>query len=113
MFPVPLLYMPPPSSHTWALICTQDEPGQLHKVCGVPLSEIGGVLLGTREVCGPEQMAALNARVEAFWLRWEKDARSDMSRKVEAEARKLAHGEDVASESSAGKKSSIVPRKRT
>ena len=36
------------------------------------------------------QTAALTARVEAFWLRWEKDARSDMSRKAEAEARKLA-----------------------
>ena len=35
-----------------------------------------------------------------------------MSRKVEAEARKLAEGEDVASDSSAGKKSSVVPGKR-
>ena len=59
------------------------------------------------------QTAALTAMVEAFWLRWEKEARSDMSRKVAAEARKLAHGEDVASESSAGKKSSVVPGKRS
>ena len=59
------------------------------------------------------QTAALTARVEAFWLRWEEEARSDMSRKVEAEARKLAQGEDVASESSARKKLSVVPGKRT
>ena len=32
---------------------------------------------------------------------------------LEAEARKLAHNEDVASESSAGKKSSVVPGKRS
>ena len=53
-------------------------------------------------------------RVEAFWLRWEKEARSDRLRKVEAEARKVgeAHGEDVASESSAGGKSSVLPAKR-
>ena len=41
---------------------------------------------------------------EAFWLRWEKEARSDMVRQVNAEARKVAkaQGEDVASESCAG-----------
>ena len=52
--------------------------------------------------------------MEAFWLRWEKEARSDMVRKVEAEARKVAEamGEDVASESSAGGKSSVLPAKR-
>ena len=93
-FPVPFPYMRPPSSYRWALLCTQDELGQLQKVRGVPLSQIGGVLPGTREVGGVAQTAALTARVEAFWLRWEKEARSDMSRKVEAEARKLAQGED-------------------
>ena len=67
----------------------------MQKVRGVPLSEIGGVLPRTREVGGADQRAALIARVEAFWLRWEKEARSDMSRKVEAEARKLAQREDV------------------
>ena len=69
---------------------------------------------GTREVGGADQTAALIARVEAFWLRWEKEARSDMLRKVEAEARKMAEaqGEDVASESSAGGKSSVVPGKK-
>ena len=82
-------YMRPPSSHMWAL-CTQDELGQVQKVRGVPLSEIAGVLPGTREVGGVDQSAALLARVEAFWLRWEKEARSDMVRKVEAEARKVA-----------------------
>ena len=41
----------------------------------------------------------------------EKEARSDMSRKVEAEARRL--GEDVVSESSARKKSSVVPWQRS
>ena len=87
--------------------------GQLQKVRGVPLSEIGGVLPGTREVGGAAQTAALTARVEALWLRWEKEARSDVSRKVEVEARELAQGEDVASESSAGKESSVVPRKRS
>ena len=46
-------------------------------------------------------------------MRWEKEARSDMSRKVEAEARKLAQGNDVASESSARKKSSVVSGKRS
>ena len=45
------------------------------------------------------QTAALTARVQAFWLWWEKEARSDVSQKVEAEARKPAEGEDVASES--------------
>ena len=79
---------------------TQDELGQLQKVRGVPLSEIGGVLPGTREVGGADQTAALTARVEAFWLRWEKEARSDMLRKV------------AASESFAGGKSSVVPGKR-
>ena len=39
----PFLYMRPPSSHTWALLCNQDELGQVQKVRGVPLSEIGGV----------------------------------------------------------------------
>ena len=87
---VPFLYMRPPSSHTSALLCTRDELGQLLKVHGVPLSEIGGVLPRTREVGGEAQTAALTARVHAFWLRWEKEARSDMSRKVEGEARKLA-----------------------
>ena len=114
VFLIPFLYMRPPSSHTWALLCTQDEPSQVQKVRGVPLSEIGGVLPGAREVGGADQSAALLARVEAFWLRWEKEARSDMWRKVEAEARKMAaaQGEDVASESSAGGKSSVVPGKR-
>ena len=74
----------------WALLCTQDELGQVRKVRGVPLSKIGGVLLGTRAVGGVDQSTALFARVEAFWLRWEKKARSDMLRKVEAEARKVA-----------------------
>ena len=82
VFLVPFLYMRPPSSHTWALVCTQDELGQVQKVHGVPLSEIGGVLPGTREVGGVDQSTALFARVEAFWLRWEKEARSDMLRKV-------------------------------
>ena len=61
-----------------------------------------------------DQSAALLVRVEAFWLRWEKEARSDMVRKVEAEARKVAEamGEDVASESSAGGKSSVLSAKR-
>ena len=97
VFLVPFLYMRPPSSHTSALLCTQDELGQVQKVRGVPLSEIGGVLPGTREVGGADQTAALTARVEAFWLRWEKEVRSDMLRKVEAEARKMAEaqGEDV------------------
>ena len=81
---------------------------------GVPLSEIGGVLPRTREVGGADQTAALTARVEAFWLRWEKEARSDMLRKVKAEARKMAEaqGEDVASESFVGGKFSVVPGKR-
>ena len=79
VFLVPSLYMRPPSSHTWALLCTQDELGQLQKVRGVPLSAIGGVLLVTREVGGADQTAARTARVDAFWLRWEKEARSDMS----------------------------------
>ena len=102
VFLVPFLYMRPPSSHTWALLCTQDELGHVQKVRGVPLSEIAGGLPGTREVGGVDQSAALLARVEAFWVRWEKEARSDMVRKVEAEARKVAEamGEDVASESS-------------
>ena len=110
MFVVPQLYTRPPSSH---LLCTHDELGRLHKVRGVPLGEIGGVLPGTRKAGGVAQTAALTARVEAFWLRREKEARSDMSRKVEGEARKLARGEDVALESSAGKKSSMVPGQRS
>ena len=113
VFLVPFLYMRPPSSHTWAVLCTKDELGQLQKVRGVPLSEIGGLLPGTREGGGADQTAALTARVDAFWLGWEKEVRSDMSRKLEAEARKLAQGQDVASESSAGKKSSVVPGKRS
>ena len=86
----------------------------MQKVRGVPLSEIGGVLPGTREVGGVDQGTALVARVEAFWLRWEKEVRSDMVRKVEAEARKVAEaqGEDVASESSARGKSPVLPVKR-
>ena len=114
VFLVPFLYMRPPSSHTWALLCTQDELGQVQKVRGVPVSEIAGVLPGTREVGGVDQSAALLARVEAFWLRWEKEARCDMVRKVGAEARKVAEaiGEDVASESSAGGKSPVLPAKR-
>ena len=78
------------------------------------ISEIGGVLPGTRDVGGVDQSTALFARVEAFWLRWEKEARSEMLRKVQAEARKVANaqGEDVASESSAGGKSSVLPAKR-
>ena len=113
VFLVPFLYMRPPSSHTWALLGTQDQLGQLQKVRGVPLSAIGGVLPGTHVVGGAAQTAALTARVEAFWLRWEKEARSDMSRKVEAHARKLAQGKDVASESCAEKKSSVVFGKRS
>ena len=110
VFLVSFLYMRPPSSHTWALLCTQDEQGQVQKVRGVPLIQIGGVMPGTREVGGADQLAALPARVGAFWLRWEKEARSDMLRKVEAEARKMAEaqGDDVALESSAGGKSSVV-----
>ena len=65
VFLVPFLYMRPRSSHTWALLCTQDELGQLHKVGGVPLSEIGGVVPGTREVSGADKSAALTARVGA------------------------------------------------
>ena len=113
VFLVPFLYMRPPSSHTWALLCTQDKLGQVQKVREVPLSEIGGVLPRTREVGGADKRGALTARLEGFWLRWEKEARSDMSRKVEAEARKLAQGEDVASESSTGKASSMVLGKRS
>ena len=64
MFLVPFLYMRPPSSHTWALLCTQDELRQVKKVRGVPLSEIRGVLPGTREVGGVDQGTALVARVE-------------------------------------------------
>ena len=65
-------------------------------------------------VGGADQTAALLPGLEAFWLMWEKEARSDMLRKVEAEARKMAEaqGEDVASESSAGGKFSVVPAKR-
>ena len=59
------------------------------------------------------QTAALTTRMEAFWLMREKEARSDVSRKVEAEEQKLAQGEDVTPESSAGKNSSVVPGKRT
>ena len=61
-----------------------------------------------------DHSAALLARVEAFWLRWEKEAPSDMVRKVEAKARKVAEamGKDVASESSARGKSSVLPAKR-
>ena len=44
MFLVPFLYVRPPSSHMWALLCTQDNPGQLQKVRGVPLSDVRGVL---------------------------------------------------------------------
>ena len=113
VFLVPFLCMHPPSSHTWALHCTHDELGQLQNVRGVPLSEIGGVLLRTPEVGGADQTAALTSRVDAFCLRWEKEVRSDMSRRLDAEARKLAQGEDVALESSAGKKSSVVPGKRS
>ena len=109
VFLVPIMYMQPPSSHKWALVCTQDEWGQLQKMRGVPLSEIGGVLPGTREVGGVAQTASPAARVEAFWLRWENEARSDMLRKVEAQQQKLAQGEDVALKTSAGKKSSVVP----
>ena len=113
VFLVSFSYIRPPSSHTWALLCTQDELGQLRKVRGVPLTEIGGVLPGTREVGGAAQTAALTTRAEAFWLRWDNEAHSDMSRKVEAEARKLAHGEDVASESSGRNKSSLVRGKQS
>ena len=114
VFLVPFLYMRPPSSHTWALLCTQHELRQVQKVRRVPLSEIGGVLPGTREVGGVDQSTALFARVEAFWLRREKEARSDMLRKSEAEARKVAEaqGKDVASESSVGGESSVLPAKR-
>ena len=66
VFVIPLLYMRPPSLHTWALMCTQDELGRLQKLRGVPLSEIGGVLPGTRDVGGLAQTAAHIARVEAF-----------------------------------------------
>ena len=107
------LYMRPHSLHTWALLCTQHELGQLQKVRRVPLGEIGAVVPGRREVGCADQTAALNLRVDAFWLRWEKEARSDMSRKVEAKAQKLAQGEDVASESSVGKGSPVVPWNRS
>ena len=90
VFLVPFRYMRPLSSHTWALMSTADELGQLQKVRGLPVSEIGGVLPGPCEVGGVAQTAALTARVEAFWLKWEKEPRSDMSRKVEAGAPKLA-----------------------
>ena len=66
VFLIPFLYMRPPSSHTWAHLCTQHEVGELHKVRGVPLSEIGGVLAGKREVGGADQTAALTARWMAF-----------------------------------------------
>ena len=82
MFLVPFLYIRLPGRHTWALVCAQDELGQLQKVRGVPLGKIGGVLPGTCEVGGVGQAAALGVRVDAFWLRWEKDARSDMARKA-------------------------------
>ena len=113
VFLVPFLYMRHPGSHTWALPCTQDELGEVQKVRGVALREIGGFLPRTREVGGVDQCTALSARVQAFWLRWEKEARIDMLCKVEAEARKVAvaHGEDVASESCAGGKSSVLPAK--
>ena len=62
VFLIPFLYMRPPSSHTWAHLCTQPEVGELHKVRGVPLSEIGGVLPGKREVGGADETAALRAR---------------------------------------------------
>ena len=64
------------------------------------------VLPGTREVGGLAETVALTTRVGAFPLSWEKDAPSDMSRKVKAEAQKLAQGKDVAWESSTKK---IVP----
>ena len=76
-------------------------------------SEIGGGVPAKREVGGVAQTVAHTASLEAFWLRWEKEARSNMSRKVEAEARKPARGEDVASEASVLKKSSAVPGKRS
>ena len=43
VFLVLFLYMRPPSSHTWALLCTQDELGLVQKKRGVPPSEMGGV----------------------------------------------------------------------
>ena len=52
VFLVPFLYMRPPSLHTWALMCTQDELSQLQKVRVVPLSKIGGVVPGRRGVGG-------------------------------------------------------------
>ena len=110
VFLVPFLYMRPSSSHTWALLCIQDEVSQVQKVPGVPLTEIAGVLPRTREVGGVDESAALLVRVEGFWLRWEKEARSDMVRKVGAETQKVAEAtdEDVASQSSAGGKSSVL-----
>ena len=69
---------------------------------------------GILDVGGVDQTAELTASLQYFSLRWGKEARSDMLRKVEAEASKMAEaqGEDVASESSAGGKSSVVPGKR-
>ena len=78
----------------------------------MPLSEIGGGLLGTGEVGALALTVALTVRLEAFWLRWEKEVQSDVSRNVEAEARKLAQGEDVASETSAVKKIVSGPREK-
>ena len=92
VFLVLFLYMRPPSLHTWALVCTQDELGQLQKVHAVPLNEMGGVLPGTREVGGVAQTAAPTARVEAFWLRYEKDTRSDMSRESGGQGREDGRG---------------------
>ena len=66
------------------LLCTQDKLRQVQKVRGVPLSEIAGVLPGTREVRGVDQSAALLARVQAFWLRWERDV-PFMNRPLESE----------------------------
>ena len=80
---------------------------------GVPLSEIGGVQPGTREVGGVAQTAALIARVETFWLRWEEEARSDVSRKVEAEARKWPRVRMLHRNPLLEKKRSMVPGQRS
>ena len=113
VFLVPFLYVRPPSSHTWALPCTQHKLGQLQKVCVVPLSEIGGLLPGTREVGGEDQKGGTHCESERLLAEPGEGSAQRMSRKVEAGARKLAQGEEVASESSTLKMSSMDLGKRS
>ena len=67
VFLVPFLYMRPPSSHMWALLCTQDELGQLQKVRGAeshfePCSQRYGLFL----VCGCRHLELLGAFLGRF-----------------------------------------------